>query len=154
MNHIIIWECLVDPHVFCRSDCVTPSWQVSHMNLFFRNRTRTVQMNLHGIGLLFFFFFQVELEKKNPGSQKREPIGQIPHKWSQSLYIVSKLLIEGFLSPGEIDPLNRRLNSEPRPDVVVQGKLLHCYAIVLGGLDFLHFTCVCHYSFIANVQYI
>ncbi|XP_064608813.1 phosphorylase b kinase regulatory subunit alpha, liver isoform-like isoform X1 [Liolophura sinensis] len=67
---------------------------------------------------------KVELEKKNPGSQKREPIGQIPHKWSQSLYIVSKLLIEGFLSPGEIDPLNRRLNSEPRPDVVVQVVIL------------------------------
>lgn len=81
----------------------------------------------------------MELEKKNPGSQKREPIGQIPHKWSQSLYIVSKLLIEGFLSPGEIDPLNRRLNSEPRPDVVVQGKLLQlCYCFGWSSFSAFH----------------
>ena len=28
-----------------------------------------------------------------------------------------------FISPGELDPLNRRQVTEPKPDVVVQGKL-------------------------------
>jgi len=30
---------------------------------------------------------------------------------------------QGFLSPGELDPLNRRLTAEPKPDIVVQGNL-------------------------------
>jgi hypothetical protein len=34
--------------------------------------------------------------------------------------------LKGFLSPGELDPLNRRLTAEPKPDIVVQSKLL-CY---------------------------
>lgn len=30
---------------------------------------------------------------------------------------------QGFLAPGEIDPLNRRFSTIPKPDVVVQGEL-------------------------------
>ncbi|XP_056011600.1 probable phosphorylase b kinase regulatory subunit alpha isoform X5 [Ostrea edulis] len=67
---------------------------------------------------------KVELEYRTPNSQKREAIGKIPHKWGQSLYIISKLVQEGFLSPGELDPLNRRLVSEPKPDIVVQVVIL------------------------------
>lgn len=33
------------------------------------------------------------------------------------------LIIQGFLAPGEIDPLNRRFSTIPKPDVVVQGQL-------------------------------
>lgn len=29
---------------------------------------------------------------------------------------------KGFLAAGEIDPLNRRFSTVPKPDVVVQGK--------------------------------
>lgn len=29
---------------------------------------------------------------------------------------------QGFLAPGEIDPLNRRFATVPKPDVVVQGE--------------------------------
>ena len=32
-------------------------------------------------------------------------------------------LFQKFISPGELDPLNRRQVTEPKPDVVVQGKL-------------------------------
>ena len=31
---------------------------------------------------------------------------------------------QGFISPGELDPLNRRLGSEKKPDVVVQVVIL------------------------------
>jgi hypothetical protein len=33
---------------------------------------------------------------------------QAPFLWAQSLYILGKLITEGLLSVGEIDPLNRR----------------------------------------------
>lgn len=64
----------------------------------------------------------VELEYHNPHSQDRVPIGSCPFMWAQSLYIVGQLMREGFVAPGELDPLNRRLSTEKKPDVVVQSK--------------------------------
>ncbi|GFN83950.1 phosphorylase b kinase regulatory subunit alpha, liver isoform [Plakobranchus ocellatus] len=66
----------------------------------------------------------VEEEYKKPNSQKRIAEGKIPHMWGQSMYILGRLMIEGFLSPGELDPLNRRHVTETKPDVVVQVVLL------------------------------
>uniref|UniRef100_A0A8C6WV32 Phosphorylase b kinase regulatory subunit n=1 Tax=Neogobius melanostomus TaxID=47308 RepID=A0A8C6WV32_9GOBI len=59
-------------------------------------------------------------EYKNPHSVDRVSLGQLPHMWGQSLYILGCLLAEGFLAPGEIDPLNRRFTTNVKPDVVVQ----------------------------------
>ncbi|CAB1327477.1 unnamed protein product [Coregonus sp. 'balchen'] len=63
---------------------------------------------------------KMEEEYGNPHSVDRVAVGQCPHMWGQSLYIVSSLLAEGFLAPGEIDPLNRRFSTQFKPDVVVQ----------------------------------
>lgn len=63
-------------------------------------------------------------EYKDPGTQVRIPLGQCPFMWAQSLYILGKLLQEGFIAAGELDPLNRRLCSEKKPDVVVQVVIL------------------------------
>ncbi|XP_071453051.1 probable phosphorylase b kinase regulatory subunit alpha isoform X3 [Hetaerina americana] len=63
-------------------------------------------------------------EKAEPGSQDRNVVGRCPFLWAQSLYIIGKLLQEGFLAAGELDPLNRRLCSEKKPDVVVQVVIL------------------------------
>uniref|UniRef100_T1JA87 Phosphorylase b kinase regulatory subunit n=1 Tax=Strigamia maritima TaxID=126957 RepID=T1JA87_STRMM len=63
---------------------------------------------------------KVEAEYKNPHSQDRIPLGKCPYMWAQSLYILGKLLEENFISSGELDPLNRRLAAEIKPDVVVQ----------------------------------
>lgn len=63
---------------------------------------------------------KVEDEYRNPHSVDRVAAGQLPHMWGQSLYIVGSLLAEGFLAPGEIDPLNRRFSTGFKPDVVVQ----------------------------------
>ncbi|VEN63546.1 unnamed protein product [Callosobruchus maculatus] len=63
-------------------------------------------------------------EYKEPGSQQRISQGHCPFLWAQSLYIIGKLLQEGFLAPGELDPLNRRLCAEKKPDVVVQVVIL------------------------------
>ncbi|XP_034726796.1 phosphorylase b kinase regulatory subunit alpha, liver isoform isoform X3 [Etheostoma cragini] len=63
---------------------------------------------------------KVEEEYSNPHTVDRVAMGQLPHMWGQSLYILSCLLAEGFLAPGEIDPLNRRFSTNLKPDVVVQ----------------------------------
>ncbi|PAA64675.1 hypothetical protein BOX15_Mlig016019g1, partial [Macrostomum lignano] len=62
----------------------------------------------------------VAAEVTNPGSQDRQPVGALPHLWSQSLYIVCKLIGDGCLRPQEIDPIGRRLCTEAKPDLVVQ----------------------------------
>jgi len=69
--------------------------------------------------------YQVEekdvcVEYSSPGQSQRVAGGRCPFMWAQSLYIVGKLLQEGLLVPGELDPLNRRLSSIKKPDVVVQ----------------------------------
>uniref|UniRef100_A0A3P9Q3M9 Phosphorylase b kinase regulatory subunit n=1 Tax=Poecilia reticulata TaxID=8081 RepID=A0A3P9Q3M9_POERE len=78
----------------------------------------------HGIKLLPELYAvpldKVEEEYSNPHSVDRMAMGQLPHMWGQSLYIVGCLLAEGFLAPGEIDPLNRRFSTNFKPDVVVQ----------------------------------
>ncbi|KAK3562437.1 hypothetical protein QTP86_034080 [Hemibagrus guttatus] len=78
----------------------------------------------HGIRLMPELYAvppdKVEEEYRNPHSVDRVTTGQLPHLWGQSLYILSSLLVEGFLAPGEIDPLNRRFSTGFKPDVVVQ----------------------------------
>lgn len=59
-------------------------------------------------------------EFQNPGTQPRDAVGRCPFLWGQSLYILGKLVDEGFLAVGELDPLNRRLGAQKKPDVVVQ----------------------------------
>ncbi|XP_041896195.1 phosphorylase b kinase regulatory subunit alpha, skeletal muscle isoform isoform X4 [Corvus kubaryi] len=63
---------------------------------------------------------KVDEEYRNPHTVDRIPMGKLPHMWGQSLYILGCLMAEGFLAPGEIDPLNRRFATVPKPDVVVQ----------------------------------
>ncbi|KAM8718477.1 hypothetical protein ACLKA7_001650 [Drosophila subpalustris] len=62
----------------------------------------------------------VGAEYQKPGSQIREVVGRCPFLWGQSLFILGRLLQEGFLAVGELDPLNRRLGAQKKPDVVVQ----------------------------------
>ncbi|XP_055085165.1 phosphorylase b kinase regulatory subunit alpha, skeletal muscle isoform isoform X7 [Periophthalmus magnuspinnatus] len=67
---------------------------------------------------------KVEEEYENPHSVERVSVGKCPLKWGQSLYVLGNLLSEGFLAPGEVDPLNRRFSTIPKPDVVVQVSIL------------------------------
>ncbi|KAI0989578.1 hypothetical protein GJ496_009720 [Pomphorhynchus laevis] len=67
---------------------------------------------------------KVEEELANPGSVDRIAGGSIPFDWGQSLYILAMLLRENLLAPGELDPLNRRLQTEPKPDTLVQVSIL------------------------------
>uniref|UniRef100_A0A671KV05 Phosphorylase b kinase regulatory subunit n=1 Tax=Sinocyclocheilus anshuiensis TaxID=1608454 RepID=A0A671KV05_9TELE len=67
---------------------------------------------------------KVDEEYVNPHTVERIPMGKCPLKWGQSLYVLGNLLAEGFLAPGEVDPLNRRFSTIPKPDVVVQVSIL------------------------------
>ncbi|XP_029463382.1 phosphorylase b kinase regulatory subunit alpha, skeletal muscle isoform isoform X2 [Rhinatrema bivittatum] len=82
----------------------------------------------HGVRLLPELYSvpadKVNEEYENPHSVDRVPLGKLPHLWGQSLYIMGCLMAEGFLAPGEIDPLNRRFSTVPKPDVVVQVSVL------------------------------
>ncbi|THD20206.1 putative phosphorylase b kinase regulatory subunit alpha [Fasciola hepatica] len=62
----------------------------------------------------------IESELAKPHSQDRITKGSLPHIWGQSLYILSNIIYEGLLLPGEIDPLGRHLLTEPKPDLSVQ----------------------------------
>ena len=50
----------------------------------------------------------IALEKANPKTQTRIPNENIPLVWAQSLYILSNMIIDGLLSPEDIDPMGRR----------------------------------------------
>lgn len=63
---------------------------------------------------------EVMSEYGKPGHAERVPGGRCPLMWAQGLYIIGKLLHEEFIAPGELDPMNRRLSSLKKPDVVVQ----------------------------------
>ncbi|CAH8569686.1 unnamed protein product [Heterobilharzia americana] len=62
----------------------------------------------------------IDAEIAHPHTQTRMPVGALPHIWGQSLYILASIIYEGLLLPGEIDPLGRRMVTEPKPDLSVQ----------------------------------
>ena len=50
----------------------------------------------------------VAAEKADPGSQKREPNENVPLVWAQSLYMLSDMILDGLITPEDIDPMKRR----------------------------------------------
>jgi phosphorylase kinase alpha/beta subunit len=52
---------------------------------------------------------KVDAEKAQPHTQPRVPNDNVPLVWANSLYFLGRLLLEGLISPGDIDPLGRRL---------------------------------------------
>ncbi len=66
----------------------------------------------------------IEAERQSPNSQTRLPNENIPLVWAQSLYYLGRLLSEGLIAPGDIDPLGRHLRVGRHQDPVVQIALL------------------------------
>ncbi|XP_017671714.1 PREDICTED: phosphorylase b kinase regulatory subunit beta isoform X2 [Lepidothrix coronata] len=63
----------------------------------------------------------VEMEKKNPGSQKRFPSnngrdGKL-FLWGQAMYIIAKLLADKLISPKDLDPIGRYVAPEDQRNV-------------------------------------
>ncbi|NXW51163.1 KPBB kinase, partial [Nyctiprogne leucopyga] len=63
----------------------------------------------------------VELEKKNPGSQKRFPSNSGRDGrfflWGQAVYIIAKLLADKLVSPKDIDPIGRYVAPQDQRNV-------------------------------------
>ena len=51
--------------------------------------------------------------------------GRLPLMWAQSLYMIGCLLKDKQIAIGELDPINRRLSSQPRPETIVQVKYIN-----------------------------
>ena len=79
------------------------------------------ELGFHVMPELYYVpYDNINQEKKNPKTQDRLPGGKIPHLWGHCLWIVTSLICDGLLTIGEIDPLNRRLATQERLDVIVQ----------------------------------
>ncbi len=55
----------------------------------------------------------VEAERRYPGSQPREANENVPLLWSQSLWLLGQLLLEGLITAAELDPCGRRKPTAP-----------------------------------------
>lgn len=60
----------------------------------------------------------IETERSKPGSAQRLPNDNVPLVWAQSLYLLGRMLREGLLRPGDIDPLGRRRHKKTAPPVI------------------------------------
>lgn len=80
----------------------------------------------------------IEAEKANPGSQKRIPNENIPLVWAQSLYMLSEMITDGLLRPGDIDPLHRRerighrRNTQILVPIIAQNERIKARLLELG----------------------
>ncbi|XP_066919156.1 phosphorylase b kinase regulatory subunit alpha, liver isoform-like [Clytia hemisphaerica] len=81
-----------------------------------------------GVYLLPELFYvpleKLDAEREEPRSQQRLCGDHVPHLWTQSLFILGLLLKDGFVAAGELDPLNRRYVTAPKPELVVQVALI------------------------------
>ncbi|MBW4645935.1 MAG: glycoside hydrolase family 15 protein [Goleter apudmare HA4340-LM2] len=81
-----------------------------------------------GLGLLPELYYvpekHIEAEKLTPHSQPRLPNENVPLVWAQSLYFLGKMLSEGLLAVGDIDPLGRYLCVGKNRQSLVQIALL------------------------------
>ena len=81
----------------------------------YRTKLESLMVDVDGTGLLPELYYvgkdNVDAERKNPGSQTREPNENVPLVWAQSLYITGLLLDEGYLTADDLDPLVMRRRS-------------------------------------------
>jgi phosphorylase kinase alpha/beta subunit len=77
----------------------------------------------------------IEAEKLVPQSQPRLPNENVPLVWAQSLYLLGKMLSEGLISVGDIDPLGRHLRVGKKREALVQIALLAEDEILQANLE-------------------
>ncbi len=81
-----------------------------------RRRLEAVSVEVEGVPLLPELYLvppeAVERERRQPGSQPRQPNANVPLLWTQSLTWLGDLLLHGLLTPEDIDPSGRR---QPAP---------------------------------------
>ena len=84
----------------------------------YRDRLKSVLVEDNGWGLLPELYYvpndAIDAERQNPHSQTRKPNENIPLVWAQSLYLLGQLLDDGWIAPGDIDPLGRHRQTHYR----------------------------------------
>jgi phosphorylase kinase alpha/beta subunit len=50
----------------------------------------------------------IAAERRYPGSQQRQANENVPLLWTQSLWLLGQLLLEGLIQPADLDPCGRR----------------------------------------------
>ncbi|MEB3355432.1 MAG: glycoside hydrolase family 15 protein, partial [Synechococcales bacterium] len=91
----------------------------------YRQQLDQLTVEADGYGLLPELYYvpeeHLEAERTSPNSQPREPNENVPLVWAQSLYLLGRMVQDGLISVGDIDPLGRhgRLGQQPQPIVQV-----------------------------------
>jgi phosphorylase kinase alpha/beta subunit len=95
---------------------------------FYRQRLEAIAIAQEGCHLLPELYRVPEdaiaAEREKPGSQNRIPNENVPLIWAQSLFLLGKLLEEGLITPGDVDPLGRHLRVGRQRQAFVQVALL------------------------------
>ncbi|MGD1902278.1 MAG: glycoside hydrolase family 15 protein [Geitlerinemataceae cyanobacterium] len=94
----------------------------------YRQKLEAVTVDRDGWALLPEVYYvpadRIEAERQNPHSQDRQPNDNLPLVWAQSLFWLGKLMDDGAIVPGDLDPLGNHLKSNDRQRPRVQVALL------------------------------
>lgn len=95
---------------------------------FYSEKLDEILVERDGLKLLPELYFvprgSVEAERANPHSQTRVPNENLPLVWAQSLYYLGKMLQDGLLHLGDLDPLKRHHRVGAARETIVQIALL------------------------------
>ena len=90
--------------------CCEERWEEARQ---WRQKLTTVSVTVGGVALLPELYLipegSIQAERRQPGSQPRQANPNVPLLWTQSLTWLSDLLLQGLITPGDLDPLGRRL---------------------------------------------
>lgn len=89
--------------------CCEERWSEARQ---WRGRLASVSVLQGGVPLLPELYLvpqeAVERERRQPGSQPRQPNANVPLLWTQSLTWLGDLLLGGLITPADLDPSGRR----------------------------------------------
>lgn len=112
---------------------------------YYKEKLKPLFIEEDGVKLLPELYYVpeelIEAEKQNPGSQKRVPNENLPLVWAQSLYMLSDMMLDGILTPNDIDPLNRRnrisykRNATPMVAFLSENEIVKQKVLELGFLS-------------------
>ena len=92
--------------------CCEERWEEARR---WRRRLEELSVAVDGVPLLPELYLVPEeaiaAERRNPGSQPRQPNENVPLLWTQSLTWLSDLLLHGLITPEDLDPCQRRLGA-------------------------------------------